>query len=98
MISTLYCLIYDFLCICDDFLLFSVFFGLTKCDSPFYLYLNSGELIFKTKIVGYNCYKLGIGRLAATVLNSVSEIGIKGIDIAPVPRNLDSMANSSFYS
>ena len=34
MISTLYCLIYDFLCICDDFLSFSVFFGLTKCDRP----------------------------------------------------------------
>ena len=40
MISTLYCLIYNFLCICDDFLLFSVFFGLTKCDSPFSIITN----------------------------------------------------------
>ena len=54
MISTLYCLIYDFLCICDDFLLFSVFFGLTKCDSPFrcalFRIINQTLVLFKHSV------------------------------------------------
>ena len=42
-ISTYYCLIYISLLILRPFYVFSVFFGLTKCDSPFTLTKGIGR-------------------------------------------------------
>ena len=53
------------------------------------------QFIFQSQIIGYHRDKLAICGLAAVVLNRVSEIGVKGIDVASVPCDLYCVADSA---
>ena len=53
------------------------------------------KLIFQSQIIGYHRDKFAIGGLSAIVLDSITEIGVKGIDVAPIPRDLDGVADGT---
>ena len=55
-----------------------------------------GEGMFEPDPVGDHRDKLAVGRLAAAVLDGVAEVGIEHLDVAPVPRDLNRMADGAF--
>ena len=53
------------------------------------------HLILESEIIGDHGDEFGICGLASVVLNCVAEVGIEGIDVAAIPRDLDGVADSS---
>lgn len=58
----------------------------------------SADLVFQTEIVGDHRDEFAVGRLAACVLDRVSEIGVERVDVTSVPCNLDRVTDREFYA
>ena len=56
------------------------------------------QFVFQSEIIRNHRDKLAIGGLTSVILNGVAEIGIEGIDVASIPRDLDGMANGTLYA
>ena len=52
-------------------------------------------LLTQAQAVGYHCDELGIRRLALDVRHGVAEKLLQNLDVAPVPCDLDRMADGS---
>ena len=53
------------------------------------------QFIFQAEIVGDHRNKLTVCWLPAIVLNGIAEVGIEGIHVTSIPRDLDSVADSA---
>ena len=51
------------------------------------------QLISESEIIRYHCDKLAVCGLAAVVLHGVAEIGVEGVNVASVPRDLNGVAD-----
>ena len=51
------------------------------------------KLVFETEIISDHRNELRIRGLAAVVLNGVPKVGVQGIHVAPIPRDLDGVAD-----
>ena len=56
------------------------------------------KLVFETEIISYHRNEFRICGLTSIILNSVAEIRIERVHVAPVPRDLDGVADGSFDS
>ena len=56
------------------------------------------NFVFESHVVGYHCDEFAVCRFAAFVLNSITEKGVKRVDIASVPRNLYCVTDCAFNS
>ena len=55
-------------------------------------------LLTQGKAVGYHCDELGIRRLALDVRHGVAEKLLQNLDVAPVPCDLDRMADRTLHT
>ena len=53
------------------------------------------QFIFQSEIIGYHRDKLAVRGLASVVLNGIAEVGIEGIHVASVPRDLDRVTDGT---
>ena len=49
-------------------------------------------------LIGYHRDKLRVGGFSAQVMDSIAEVTVEGIHIAPVPCNLDSVADGALHA
>ena len=54
--------------------------------------------VLQAHIVGNHRNKLRVGGLAAVVLDGVAEIRVQSVDVAPIPRNLNGVANGTLHT
>lgn len=74
------------------------FFVINLVKFIFCCFELSVQFVFKTEIICYHCNKFRVRGLSSVVLNSISEIGVEGINVASVPGYLDCVTYSSFNS
>ena len=81
---------------------FQVFIGLTSsCVSCLKALRHKGieviliQLILQPQIISNHCNKFAIRGFTAVVLDGVAEVGVEGIDVAPVPRDLDGVTDGT---
>ena len=56
------------------------------------------DLVFEAEIVGDHGDEFGVCGLAAALLNGIAEVGVEGVHVAAVPRDLDGMANGALHA
>ena len=56
------------------------------------------HLIFEAEIIRDHRNKLAIRGLSSIILNGISKITVQRIHVAPIPRDLDGVADGSFDS
>ena len=57
---------------------------------------RQGRLVFQADLVGYKSYEFGICGFAFAGVYGVAEVAVQRVDVAPVPGDLDRVADSSF--
>ena len=56
------------------------------------------QFVFEAEIIGDHRDEFRIRGLSAVILNGVAEIGIEGIDVTSVPRDLDGVADGALHA
>ena len=61
-------------------------------------YLSNPLAFIQPHLVSYHCNELRVCGFAAQVMDGIAEIAIEGVHIAPVPCNLDGVADGALHA